>query len=141
MVLASGTSGTNNNFGELSPSSLSGFVYSDLSNFGTKDAFESGIPGVTITLTGTDDRGSAVSLTTTTAAGTGAFAFSNLRPSNAGGYTITESATPPGFTDGLDTIGTQGGTAGNDILSAIDADSIIRFHSPADAVTSICGSH
>ncbi len=119
VVLASGTSGTNNNFGELSPSSLSGFVYSDLSNFGTKDAFESGIPGVTITLTGTDDRGSAVSLTTTTAAGTGAFAFSNLRPSNAGGYTITESATPPGFTDGLDTIGTQGGTAGNDILSAI----------------------
>ena len=119
VVLASGTSGAGNNFGELSPSSLSGFVYSDLSNFGTKDAFESGIPGVTITLTGTDDRGSAVSLTTTTAAGTGAFAFSNLRPSNAGGYTITESATPPGFTDGLDTIGTQGGTAGNDILSAI----------------------
>ena len=119
VVLSPSVNGTANNFGELSPSTLSGFVYSDLGNFGTKDAFETGIPGVTITLTGTDDRGSAVSLTTTTAAGTGAYSFSNLRPSNAGGYTITESATPAGFTDGLDAIGTQGGTTGNDILSAI----------------------
>ncbi len=119
VVLAPSVTGTANNFGELSPSSLSGFVYSDLSNFGTKDSFETGIPGVTITLTGTDDLGAAVSLTTTTAAGTGAYSFANLRPSSAGGYTITESATPAGFTDGLDSIGTQGGTTGNDVLSAI----------------------
>src|SRR5205085_1549914 len=88
VVVASNTTGANNNFGELSPSSLSGFVYGDLSNPGVKDAFESGIAGATITLTGTDDRGNAVNLSTTTAAGTGAYSFTNLRPSNATGYTI-----------------------------------------------------
>jgi len=117
VVVLPGELDRNNNFGELG-GSLSGFVYGDLSNFGVKDAFESGIGGVTVTLTGTDIAGNAVSVTTTTAVGTGAYSFTGLRQSNAAGYTITETQ-PSGYTDGADTIGTPGGTAGNDVFSAI----------------------
>ena len=50
------------------------------------------IAGTTVTLTGTDDFGNAVSKTTTTN-GSGHYSFTGLNPSNAAGYTVTE--TPP----------------------------------------------
>src|SRR5439155_597532 len=78
IVLGAGVNGVNNNFGELPPASLSGFVYSDLDNDGVKDAGEAGIAAVQVTPTGTDDLG-AVSLTATTDAN-GAYSFGNLRP-------------------------------------------------------------
>ena len=81
---------------------LAGFVYVDANNDGVKDAGETPIAGVTVTLTGTDDLG-AVSRTTTTDA-TGFYRFPNLRP---GTYTITETQ-PAGYLDGKDTIGTPG---------------------------------
>src|SRR5205085_1541427 len=56
----------------------------------------------------------AVSLTATTTAG-GAYSFANLRP---GTYVLTETQ-PAGYLDGKDTIGTPGGTAGNDVFSNI----------------------
>src|SRR5205814_946583 len=96
---------------------LSGFVYHDANNNALKEAGEAGIRGVTVTLTGTDDLGNAVSVTTTTAAD-GSYRFGNLRPSNAAGYTLTETQVP-GLLDGQDTIGTPGGTAGNDQFSAV----------------------
>jgi protocatechuate 3,4-dioxygenase beta subunit len=114
IAMVSGASGSNNNFGELAPGSVSGFVYLDANNNGVKDAGEPGLPGVTITLTGINDLGQAVNVVTTTD-NNGAYAFSNLRP---GTYTITETH-PDGLVDGKDSIGTQGGTVGQDQLSNI----------------------
>jgi hypothetical protein len=99
----------NNNFGELKPASLSGFVYVDLNNNGVKVPGDPGVPGTTITLTGTDDRGIAITLTTLTAAD-GSYSFTGLRP---GSYTITKTP-PPGYLDGQETLGSLGGTKGND---------------------------
>ena len=115
IALTAGTHGANNNFGELRPASLSGFVWDDTANNdGLKQAGEPGISGATVRLTGTDDRGNAVSQTATTDAA-GAYSFSNLRP---GTYTLNEDQ-PGGFADGKDTIGTPGGTAGNDQFANI----------------------
>ena len=117
IALTEGTNGANNNFAELAPASLAGSVYIDANNDGVRQGAETGLAGVTVTLTGTDDLGNAVSTTATTGA-TGAYSFGTLRPSNATGYTITETQ-PPAYGDGTDAIGTQGGTTGNDVLSAI----------------------
>ena len=65
IVLTAGANSVNNNFGELPPASLAGFVYEDNSNDGAKGAGEAGIAGVTVTLTGTDDLGNPVLLSTT----------------------------------------------------------------------------
>src|SRR5207247_310145 len=103
IVLGPGVAGANNNFGELTPASLGGLVYVDANNIGIKDPSESGIGGVTVTLSGTDDLGHAVSATQTTAPD-GSYAFNNLRP---GVYTLSESQ-PADYLDGKDTIGTPG---------------------------------
>src|SRR5262249_50871389 len=117
IVLGQNVVGLNNNFGELVPARVAGSVYVDANNDGVFDNTEARIPGVTVTLTGTDDRGNAVSLTTTTQPD-GSYTFTNLRPSGESGYTITETQ-PPVFLDGQDTIGTLPGTTGNDVFSAI----------------------
>jgi len=115
ITLNPGVAGTGNNFGELTPASLSGIVFSDLDNDGSVDSGENGIGGATVTLTGTDDLGSAVSTAVTTP-GDGTFTFGNLRP---GTYTITETQ-PGAFLDGIDTAGTLGGSAAvNDVISGI----------------------
>jgi len=114
IVLHWGDHGTNNNFGELKPACVSGNVYVDSNNDGIKQSTEKGIARVKITLTGTDDLGNSVLLTTITDCN-GAYDFGNLRP---GTYTITETQ-PSCYLDGKDTIGSQGGTAGNDVLSNI----------------------
>jgi uncharacterized repeat protein (TIGR01451 family) len=106
-----------NDFGKLLPSSLSGYEYGDISsggyNNGIKEPGEPGIDNTAITLTGTSDAG-PVNLSTATDAN-GYYHFDNLRP---GQYTITETQ-PPNWTDGKDTIGSQGGTAGNGVLTNI----------------------
>src|SRR4029077_878181 len=86
-----------------------------------------GINGVTVTLTGTDDKGNAVSLSTTTAtvAGqAGSYAFTGLRPSNGAGYTITETGTgvPATFIDGKDSVpGSLGGNQANPYADQVTA--------------------
>ena len=115
VVLAAGVNGANNNFGELAASSFAGYVYNDVNNDGVRGAGEAGIAGAKVTLTGTNDLGAGVSVTTTTAAD-GSYSFAGLRP---GTYTITETS-PAGYTDGKDTQGTPGtGTTGNDVFSSI----------------------
>ncbi len=84
-------------------------MYVDANNDGIKQTAEVGIAGVNLTLTGKDDRGQAVSQTTTTDA-TGAYLFSGLRP---GAYVLAETQ-PTGYGNGKDTIGSQGGTVGAD---------------------------
>jgi hypothetical protein len=88
----------------IAPSGLSGTVFEDFNNDGQIDFGESGIPGVTVTLTGTDDFGHAVNLSRPTDAG-GRYAFGSLLPGN---YTLTETQ-PAGYRQGVDSVGTAGG--------------------------------
>ena len=86
--------------GWAGPSRLAGEVYKDLNNDGQVDIGENGIPNVTVILSGTDDKGNLVHLSTVTDAN-GLYAFENLR---YGKYTLTETQ-PSGYTDGKDTVG------------------------------------
>jgi hypothetical protein len=89
----------------LTPSSLSGTVFADFNDDGQIDFGEKGIAGVTVTLTGTDDLGDAVSQSQMTDAD-GAYVFPSLRP---GRYRITETQ-PAAYFSGVDTVGTAGGS-------------------------------
>jgi hypothetical protein len=113
-VTLGSTDSTNNNFGLLTGASLSGFVYADADNDGVKQPSEAGIGGSVITLSGTDDQGTNVVLTRTTAAD-GSYLFANLRP---GSYTLKQDE-PTGYFDGKDTAGSQGGTASTDQIAGI----------------------
>ncbi|HLO63913.1 MAG TPA: SdrD B-like domain-containing protein, partial [Azonexus sp.] len=98
------------NFGELQGVSVAGRVWNDAqNNNGTYEAGEE-LAGVTLTLSGNDDRGAAVNATATTAAD-GSYSFAGLRPSGAGGYTVTETQ-PAGIGNYAGATGTQVGTIG-----------------------------
>lgn len=108
IVLPAGLASVQNNFGETLGVSLSGRVFFDANNDGAQSgASETGIEGVTINLTGTDDSGASVSLSTTTNAD-GDFNFEGLRP---GTYTVTEPQQPAGTSNGQTIAGTVAGTA------------------------------
>ena len=94
------------------PSKLGNYVWNDLNGNGIQDANEPGIPGVTVTLTGTTSTGQTVTLTTTTDA-SGMYIFDGLAP---GTYKVT-FGTPTGFTPTVSNAGT------NDALDS-DADPI-----------------
>jgi uncharacterized repeat protein (TIGR01451 family) len=96
------------NFAEVDVGSLSGLVFLDINDSGNFDAGDKTLSGAKVTLSGTNYLGNAVSQSITTTSN-GQFLFSNLLPSNATGYTI--QVTPPtGDTNGIATVGTQGGT-------------------------------
>lgn len=102
-----------NNFSEYLPASVGGNVYYDANNNGIFDPDESGIGGVTVTLSGTVD-----AYTQTNA--DGSYSFSGLPP---GTYTLVETQPSP-WTDGKDTLGTVNGSPNgddsvNDTFSAI----------------------
>jgi uncharacterized repeat protein (TIGR01451 family) len=105
---------TNVDFGET-PARLGGRVYQDTNGNGTLDGSETGIPNVTVTLTGTDAGGNPVSLTATTGPD-GTYTFTNVPAPNATGYTITEdqSTVPAVLANGTSNPGTitpNGGAA------------------------------
>ena len=109
------TSGsTGNNFGEVL-GSLAGSVYFDSNKSGTRDPGETGIPGVMVTLTGTDVDGTAVARTATTGAG-GKYVFADLP---AGTYTVSEPTQPVGYVDGRESVGTAGGLVGDDEFTQV----------------------
>ena len=114
IALSEGENGTENDFAALSPSSLTGNVYEDVNDDGVEQSNESGIADVSVTLTGTDDKGNPVNLSATTNS-SGSYGFANLRPGN---YTITESA-PAGYLDGKVPSGSLGGVTGTHQLSEI----------------------
>ncbi len=117
IVLQSGDSANGYSFGELLGAALSGTVFNDTNADGDQDLGEPGVATVTLTLTGSDDLGQVINSTTTTAAD-GRYSFTNLRPSDGSGYTITESQPSP-YVDSIDAVGSLGGVLGNDVLSAI----------------------
>ncbi|MEL7265525.1 MAG: isopeptide-forming domain-containing fimbrial protein, partial [Planctomycetota bacterium] len=96
------TTATGFNFAEISPASLTGFVFHDANNDGDPDLGESGVGGFEVRLRGKDDLGQSVDLLATTNSTTGEFVFQNLRPSDAAGYQIVKVTTPTGYLDGKD---------------------------------------
>lgn len=111
---------TNYNFGEVLGTGISGRVYHDADNDGVFDTGEA-LAGVSVTLSGIDDRGAAVLEAATTAAD-GTYSFTNLRPSDATGYILSETQPTgignyPAATGTL--VGTLGGTAALDQVSGI----------------------
>ena len=94
---------------------IGGTVFQDDNGDGFQQPGEIGIPGVEVTLTGTDVFGNNVQTTVFTDA-FGAYLFEGLE---AGDYTITQTQ-PEGFTDGID-IGSDGMvTSINDVSSNIN---------------------
>ena len=75
---------------------------------------ETGLAGVTVTLTGTNDLGDTISLSTTTAAN-GSYAFDGLRP---GTYAVA-ATTPTGYLTGKATPGTDGGTVDEGQITSV----------------------
>jgi protocatechuate 3,4-dioxygenase beta subunit len=83
--LAGGDNNTTIDAGYYKLAQIGNFVWEDRNANGVQDAFEPGIEGVTVNLTGTDVFGVPVNKTTTTDA-SGLYEFTNLVP---GTYTVT----------------------------------------------------
>jgi Calx-beta domain/Dockerin type I domain/SdrD B-like domain len=100
---------------DLAFSSLSGFVYGDANDDGVRNpATERGFGGVLLTLTGTTLLGATVHIELRTNTD-GSYHFVNLTP---GVYQIAQTQ-PATLIDGKDTLGSQGGVAGNDVFTDI----------------------
>lgn len=84
---------------------LHGRNWVDTNGNGIFETGEIPLPGVSLLLTGTNDLGQSVSITTTSQLD-GSYDFLNLRP---GTYTVTQTQ-PTFFVDGLDYLGSVGGT-------------------------------
>ena len=94
--------------------SLGGYVYADANNNGLEDSGDTGLAGVTVTLTGIEATSHAVNLSTNTGAD-GSYLFPNLAP---GTYSLARSTTPGGYADGKETAGSNfGGTVNNGAAS------------------------
>ncbi|HQV29939.1 MAG TPA: SdrD B-like domain-containing protein, partial [Thermoflexales bacterium] len=111
-------------FGELPPSTLSGYVYVDANNDGYRGGYgEPGIAGVTITLEGQNTLGDPVLMVTRTDA-LGHYTFRGI-PN--GSYSLLE--TQPNFVDGIDRAGSgAGGIALDDIIVGIGFNMIADGH-------------
>ncbi|MFT4173091.1 MAG: SdrD B-like domain-containing protein [Rhodocyclaceae bacterium] len=105
-----GGDGDGYNFGELG-ASLSGLVYTDVNGNRVRELGDLPLAGVTLTLTGTDATGLAVTRTTLTLAD-GSYRFDDLPVPNASGFTLTETQ-PTGYDDVGATAGTLGGSVPN----------------------------
>jgi hypothetical protein len=100
--------------------SVSGFVYLDNNHDGVRQAGEVGESGITITLTGFDLNGNAVTMSTTTA-DDGSYTFTGLA---AGTYQLTEDL-PPFIPHGTNAVGTVNGTADGTLVGDSAIGSII----------------
>lgn len=100
----SGSSG--NDFPEVRPASLSGSIYVDTNNDGTRDPGEPGLPGEKVILKGKDWLGRDVEITTTTDAN-GNYRFDDVPPGN---YKVTQPKQPENTSNGKTTAGNSSGT-------------------------------
>lgn len=112
--LDGGEDSIHNDFAEVVPASISGYVYVDANNNGVFDAGETPIAGAILTLL--NAAGGSTGSTAVTDA-SGFYQFEGLMP---GGYGVAE-AQPAGYIDGLDAAGTAGGSAHNpgDLLDGV----------------------
>ena len=92
-------------FAEAAPAELSGYVYQDNNDDGTRDVAEIGIAGVTIRLVPIQTIAQQEELTVTTAAD-GSYTFLGLVP---GTYEVIEVTQPVHLDDGRDAAGTVNG--------------------------------
>ncbi|MCB0075758.1 MAG: hypothetical protein KDE20_30105, partial [Caldilineaceae bacterium] len=99
--LAAGEARTDVDFGYQGTASLGDRVWRDDDGDGIQDAGEPGIPGLTVTLTGNDAYGDAVTRTTTTDAN-GNYTFEHLLPSDGTGYIVTVTTPPAGTAPSYD---------------------------------------
>ncbi|NML14997.1 SdrD B-like domain-containing protein [Azohydromonas caseinilytica] len=100
----------------VNATAVSGYVYHDLNGNGLKDANEPGIPGVTVTLSGTRTDGQPFTTLTTTSNSSGLWSFLSVPP---GTYTVTETR-PSGYEPGITRAGSGGGsvpTTGTGVVS------------------------
>ncbi len=104
VIGSDGVDATGYNFGNLQPASATGLVWEDFDGDGVLDSDEVGITGVTLNLSGVDDRGNVLDLSTSTDAN-GEYSFAGLRP---GTYDLTEEQ-PTDYPDGADFLGTIDG--------------------------------
>jgi serine-aspartate repeat-containing protein C/D/E len=104
--LDGGEDSIHNDFAEVKPASLSGYVYVDANNNGVYDSGETPIANTTLALL--DSSGNPTGATATTDAN-GFYSFTGLMPDT---YGVKETQ-PAGYLDGLDAAGTAGGSAHN----------------------------
>jgi serine-aspartate repeat-containing protein C/D/E len=100
--LEGGDDSIHNDFAEVKPASISGYVYVDADNDGVFDSGESPIANVTVALLDADGNPTGKTVTTNTS---GYYSFTGLMP---GTYGVKETQ-PSGYLDGLDTAGTVNG--------------------------------
>jgi uncharacterized repeat protein (TIGR01451 family) len=129
IAIAAGTVAAQYDFGATGRG-LSGYVYVDRNGNGARDSGETGIAGVTVTLSGATAGGqdvcTLIACTVTTDAA-GNYLIANVPGSSAAGYTLTEQAQGSvplaAYADGIDAAGQINGvvrgTAGNDTISGI----------------------
>lgn len=112
--LGSGTIGTNYIFNAIVPSALVGTSYQDNNANGVYDGNDTLLANVNLTLTGTDYKGRAVTLTAQTDS-FGEYSFANVLP---GTYSV-KVTTPAGMLTGQVKAGSLGGVVGADTVSNI----------------------
>lgn len=96
--------GTELNFAEAQPVSISGFVYHDRNNDGIRGADEAGIANVDIQIVSLESSFGTISRTIRTGSD-GSYRFEGLPP---GRYRVLELEQPAGYLDGKDTVGRVG---------------------------------
>ncbi len=139
--LQAGDKGTQYNFGEIKPGSISGMVHADANGDCIFNAGQGDKPLAGVELILLDQTGIEIARTTTDA--NGKYAFNNLRP---GTYSVRE-VQPTGYLNGSAMVGKVGGTsrgtAGNDLISSVTLESGqsgVRYdfceHIPAE----LCGT-
>ncbi len=101
------------NFGELKLGSIAGNVYYDANKNGIFDPEEHGLENVTVELYVLNDKGEYEYLDTTKTASDGSYEFTNLDINQK--YAVKEYQ-PEGYLDGSESIGTLGGTIGEDYM-------------------------
>jgi cyclophilin family peptidyl-prolyl cis-trans isomerase len=93
---------------------VSGLVFVDSNNNGVRDAGELGVPGATVTLSGTTLQGTPVNVSTTTDAN-GQFVFFQVQP---GSYGLSRGSVSS-FLDGQASVGNLGGDVGGTAVASI----------------------
>ncbi len=123
ITILPGDNASDYTLGRVQPGTIRGRIYADDNHDRRYQDGEAGIPGGVVQLTGTDDRGASVSLSTKTLAD-GTYNFAGLRP---GTYRLQETQ-PTDYLDGRESAGSfvgqahpidRNGTVRNDIFSGI----------------------